>query len=62
MKIILITAVLFGWQAYAQNPKPEQKSAIKPAMTNAEAKKACQGEGKTGTELIKCMKEKKEEK
>jgi hypothetical protein len=69
MKIFFIASVLTAaFNAQAQAPKtppvplPTTPPVVQPKMTNKDAKKTCKEEGKTGADLIQCMKEKKEEK
>jgi hypothetical protein len=59
---ILISAVLFSILVKAEEPKVSAPAPAAPKMTTKDAKKTCKEEGKTGAELIQCMKDKKEEK
>ena len=66
MKIfIAATVFLITLGLKAEDSKPKaQPSAMQTdetkRMTTKEAKKTCKEQGKTGDELIQCMKEKKE--
>lgn len=64
MKKLIVVSLFLTSFAFAQEnqtgEKPTPESSKK--MTTKDAKKSCKDEGKTGADLIKCMKEKKEEK
>lgn len=67
MKIVFVFSLLVGGLAFAQDAqeaKPESQAVTETStkMTTKDAKKLCKSEGKTGAELIKCLKEKKGEK
>lgn len=64
-KIILAALLVFSASGFAQDKKdqaPVPPAPTLPKMTTKDAKKSCKEEGKTGAELIQCMKDKKEEK
>lgn len=64
MKKLLMIFLLIGNFAVAEESKPETNDQ-KPQstkMTTKDAKKTCKEQGKTGADLIECMKEKKNEK
>ncbi len=66
MKKILMCGLLVlsaSANVMAEETKPAAPAApATPKMTTKDAKKTCKEEGKTGTDLIQCMKDKKEEK
>jgi hypothetical protein len=60
---LLFSAILLSVLVQAEEPKAAAPAApTTPKMTTKDAKKTCKEEGKTGAELIQCMKDKKEEK
>jgi hypothetical protein len=66
MKFVMAVAFLFaGLSLRAEdlktNPSASPLTQESKKMTTKDAKKTCKEMGKTGPELIKCMKEKKEE-
>lgn len=68
MKNLLMASILMiSMSAAAQEKKDPAAAAtatpaVQPRMTTKDAKKSCKDEGKTGADLIQCMKDKKEEK
>ena len=73
MKTLIATILLFTINGLSQtppSPRPTQPNtipdpktqALKVKMTSSEAKELCKQEGKSGTDLINCMKEKQEAK
>jgi len=68
MKKILMAALLMtslfaiAAEEKKDQPVPTTPPATQPKMTTRDAKKNCKEEGKTGADLIQCMKDKKEEK
>lgn len=62
MRRVLLAILLFSNFAFAQDAPAQKPEDNSKKMTTKDAKKACKDEGKTGPDLIKCMKEKKGEK
>lgn len=66
-KWMIVSILMASALATAQDQKdpstqPTVVPAVQPKMTTRDAKKACKDEGKTGADLIQCMKDKKQEK
>ncbi len=67
-KFLILGVLLASFGSGAQTPKtppvplPTTPPVVQPKMTTKDAKKTCKEEGKTGADLIQCMKDKKEEK
>ena len=65
-KVLMASLLMVSLCATAQDKKDQTPSptlpVAQPKMTTKDAKKTCKEEGKTGPELIQCMKDKKEEK
>jgi len=62
MTLVLMTSLFALAQEKKDQPVPTTPPATQPKMTTRDAKKTCKEEGKTGVDLIQCMKDKKEEK
>ena len=62
--MLLASILMISFQAFAEESKQPQTPAPapQPKMTTRDAKKSCKDEGKTGADLVQCMKDKKEEK
>ena len=61
-KIFLMTLLISNFSFAAEEAKSPDKPADASKLTTKDAKKACKDDGKTGAELIQCMKDKKGEK
>jgi hypothetical protein len=73
MKTLIAAIVLFTINGFSQTPPPPRPNqpnttpdpktqALKVKMTSSEAKELCKQEGKSGADLISCMKDKQEAK
>ena len=63
MKKLLVISILIGnFAVAADEAKPAATQAQESKVTTRDAKKSCKDAGKTGADLIKCIKEKKDEK
>lgn len=63
MKKILVLSIFIGnFALAADEAKPVAQPSEGTKITTKDAKKACKDEGKSGTDLLKCIKEKQGEK
>ncbi len=60
----ILSALLMVTMLHAAEPNEQSPTTTTPGpkITTKDAKKSCKDEGKTGADLIQCMKDKKETK